>query len=370
MGFDELLELTGAANDIVVLERLKESHLPIVMYGASIDVADQIVKKLSSNDLEVSIVISDEGVQVMTELTESLRNTEIVNAKDIDTMLPEYNVVLGFVKAYGNVLGVAEKLKNARSVSYLSEIFDMEEISSSFVSENKDFLKDLYDSFLDQPSKDSFVAYLLSKTRQDMKYLPPVFEKVQYFPKGMFEFSANESYFDCGAFTGDTIADFLKAAGGSYCHIWAAEPDRSNHKRLIQYIEEEKLTNIDVVNKGIYGFAGKLPFREDGSMLSMISDDAEGFIEVDTIDNISDGKPVTYIKFDVEGAELMALKGAEQTIRRFKPILGISIYHKERDLIDIPAYIKKIAPEYKFYFRVHKKLAIDTVLYALIDEPS
>jgi FkbM family methyltransferase len=224
----------------------------------------------------------------------------------------------------------------------------------------------MYDNFLDQHSKDSFVAYLLSKTMQDMKYLPPVFDKRQYFPKGMFELDGNESYFDCGAFTGDTIADFIKAAGGSYNHIWAAEPDRSNYSRLIRYIEDEKLQDVDVVNKGIYGYAGKLPFQEDGNMLSMISEKSERFIEVDTIDNISAGEPVTYIKMDVEGAELMALKGAEQTIRKYKPILGISIYHKERDLIDIPSYIKEIAPEYKFYFRVHKKLAIDTVLYGVV----
>ena len=367
MGFNELLEPSGVANDIAVIERLKGSRLPVVLYGATVDVADQIVKKLSSNGIQVSKVISGEGVPVMTELTVFLKNTVIVNAKDIDGILPEYNVVLGFVKAYGDVAGVARKLKNAHSVSYLSEIFEMEEISQSFVSENRSFLKDLYESFLDQHSKDSFVAYLLSKTRQDMKYLPPIFDKIQYFPTGMFEFTANESYFDCGAFTGDTIADFLKATGGSYDHIWAAEPDSSNYSRLMQYIKEEKLTDIDVVNKGIYGYAGKLPFREDGSMLSMISEDAEQYIEVDTIDNISEGKPVTYIKFDVEGAELMALKGAEQAIRKYKPILGISIYHKERDLIDIPAYIKEIAPEYKFYFRVHKKLAIDTVLYALVN---
>ena len=105
-------------------------------------------------------------------------------------------------------------------------------------------------------------------------------------------------------------------------------------------------------------------------MLSMISDESNRYIEVDTIDNIAAGNVVTYIKLDVEGAELSALKGAEQTIRRYKPILGISIYHKERDLIDIPAYIQEITSEYAFYFRVHKKLAIDTVLYGVYRIPS
>jgi FkbM family methyltransferase len=241
----------------------------------------------------------------------------------------------------------------------------MEIISKSFVDENSDFLSDLYENLQDRQSKDSFAAYLLSKVRQDMKYLPPVFEKVQYFPQGIFELSDHESCFDCGAFTGDTIADFLKATGGLYRHIWAVEPDRTNYQQLLQYIADEKLVNVDVVNKGIYSYSGKLPFRETGSMLSMITDDSDSRIEVDTIDRIAAGNPVTYIKMDVEGVELQALQGAEQTIRTYKPVLGISIYHKQRDLIDIPAYIQQIAPEYKFYFRVHKKLAIDTVLYGV-----
>jgi FkbM family methyltransferase len=201
-----------------------------------------------------------------------------------------------------------------------------------------------------------------------MKYLPPVFDRTQYFPKGMFEFSRHESYFDCGAFTGDTIAGFLDAVGGSYRHIWAAEPDRSNCEQLAKYVDEAKLADVDIINKGIYAYAGKLPFRENGTMLSRISEDAENYIEVDTIDHITGGAPVTYIKMDVEGAELQALKGAEQTIRDHRPVLGISIYHKRRDLIDIPRYIKEIVPEYRFRFRVHKKLAIDTVLYATVKQ--
>ena len=365
MDFKELLKPGVVVNDIAVIENFKELDVPLVMYGATVDVADQIAKKLAKNNIRIDIVAFDTESPVMTASTASLKNTELMRVEDLDKHLPAYNVVLGFVRAYGNT-GMSLKFKNAYYVSYLSEIFDMEVITQSFILENKDYFEDFYNKLYDQHSKDSFVAFMMSKTRQDMKYLPPIFDKIQYFPKGMFELTDNESYFDCGAFIGDTIAEFLKAAGGSYNHIWAAEPDRSNYSRLMQYIKEEKLTDIDVVNKGIYGCSGKLPFQESGSMLSMISEDADNYIEVDTIDNITGGKPVTYIKMDVEGAELEALRGAENTIREHKPILGISIYHKERDLIDIPLYISSIVPEYKFYFRVHKKLPIDTVLYGII----
>ena len=367
MEFNELLKQDVVTKDITIIEMLRESGLPVVLYGATVDVADQITKKLASNGICIEAVVYDEESPVMIDSTKLLKDMEVIRVEDVEKKIPAYNVVLGYVRAYGNVENVARKFKNARSVSYLSEIFDMEYISQSFIIENKDYLEDFYEKLLDQHSKDSFVAYLMSKTRQDMKYLPPIFDKIQYFPKGLFEFTNNESYFDCGAFVGDTIAEFLKATGGLYNRIWAAEPDRSNYKKLMQYIEDEKLSDIEVVNKGIYGFAGKLPFQEDGSMLSMISEDSDNYIEVDTIDNIVEGSVVTYIKLDVEGAELMALKGAERTIRECKPILGISIYHKQRDLIDIPMYIKEIVPEYKFYFRVHKKLAIDTVLYGVVE---
>ena len=367
MDFKKLFEKEVKPNDVAVIEFLKNSGLPVVIYGVSPDVADQIVQKLRHNHITISFVAYDEDCPLMTDLTVLLKDMETVHVNDLDTKLPAYNVIPGFVKGYQTIDVIYSKFKNAKSVTYLSEIFDLELITPSFIDANGAFLEDFYQNLQDQKSKDSFVAYLLSKVRQDMKYLPPVFEKVQYFPQGIFKLTDHESYFDCGAFTGDTIASFLKVTGGLYRYIWAAEPDKSNYNRLIHYIKEEKLENIDAVNKGIYSCAGILPFHETGSMLSMITDDSENHIEVDTIDHITAGYPVTYIKMDVEGVEPEALKGAEQTLRKHKPVLGISIYHKPQDLIDIPKYIKEIVPEYKFYFRVHKKLAIDTVLYAVVE---
>ena len=366
MDFDEIVKPGVPANDVTVIETIKKSNVPVVLYGASVDVADQIAKKLSENGITLQYVVFDEEAPVMTIATRLLKDLELVHVRDVDRMLPAFYVILGFVKGYGRIAEISAKFKNALSVSYLSEIFDMEVITPEFIIDNEAYLRNFYACLADQHSKDSFVAYLLSKTRQDMKYLPSVFDKRQYFPQGMFALTDQESYFDCGAYTGDTIADFLKATGGAYRRIWAAEPDRSNYKQLTQYINEEKLSNAEAVNKGIYSYTGKLPFQEEGSMLSMITDASDRYIEVDTIDHIAADAPVTFIKLDVEGAELEALKGAEQTIRTCKPILAISIYHKERDLIDIPVYVSSIAPDYSFYFRVHKKLAIDTVLYGVV----
>jgi len=75
----------------------------------------------------------------------------------------------------------------------------------------------------------------------------------------------------------------------------------------------------------------------------------------------------TYIKFDVEGAEMAAISGGEKTITSNIPKLAISLYHKTMDFLDIPLYIKRLVPQYKLYLRHHPYLpAWETNLYATL----
>jgi len=88
-------------------------------------------------------------------------------------------------------------------------------------------------------------------------------------------------------------------------------------------------------------------------------------IEVKSIDNLN-LENVTFIKMDIEGAELNALKGAEKTLLRDKPKLAICIYHSNEDMICIAEYIHNLVPEYKLYVKQHFLFpsAASTVLYA------
>jgi len=88
-------------------------------------------------------------------------------------------------------------------------------------------------------------------------------------------------------------------------------------------------------------------------------------IEVDALDNICGNVPVTYIKMDLEGSEMHALKGAKSTILKNKPKLAISLYHNQSHLVDIYKFISGLNLGYKFYFRIHTKVGSDVVLYAV-----
>ena len=71
---------------------------------------------------------------------------------------------------------------------------------------------------------------------------------------------------------------------------------------------------------------------------------------------------------DVEGAELSALRGAVNTLKRCKPALALSVYHRKEDLITIPQFIKSIYKDCKFYLRQYRKIDLaDLDLYVIPD---
>jgi len=73
---------------------------------------------------------------------------------------------------------------------------------------------------------------------------------------------------------------------------------------------------------------------------------------------------IDFIKMDIEGSELEALKGAEKTINRHKPKLAISVYHQLQDFWEIPQWIDSLNLGYTFrlrHFTIHSE---ETVLFA------
>jgi len=127
---------------------------------------------------------------------------------------------------------------------------------------------------------------------------------------------------------------------------------------------------VYLIEKGVWEEKKLLCFGKTGTHSNILCEDGNIYIEVDTIDNFCRNEKVTFIKMDIEGSELEALKGAEKQIRENKPKLAICVYHKEEDLITIPQYILSLNPEYKLYLRYFgssdfNSLWTELVLYAV-----
>jgi FkbM family methyltransferase len=78
---------------------------------------------------------------------------------------------------------------------------------------------------------------------------------------------------------------------------------------------------------------------------------------------------IDFIKMDIEGAEPHALKGALETIKKFKPKLAIAIYHGMDDFVNIPRFINELDLNYKLHLAhcsIHEE---ETILFAEIAAP-
>jgi FkbM family methyltransferase len=76
------------------------------------------------------------------------------------------------------------------------------------------------------------------------------------------------------------------------------------------------------------------------------------------------GASVNFLKLDIEGAELNALRGAEQTIRAFRPKLAVCLYHSLADFIRIPMYLERLRLGYQFHLGHVTSNYEETVLFA------
>lgn len=194
-----------------------------------------------------------------------------------------------------------------------------------------------------------------------------------YFRSGLFSFGEHEKMVDCGASIGESTTALIGVTQGRYDRSWMIEPDRINvgtlQGMLRKYAgtEHERKLSLHPVAVGEHG--GEAPFQHlghhGGAVLPAEKAQAcppADYVRVMRIDDIVDDAP-TIIKMDVEGFELPALKGASNTIRDARPKIMASAYHRATDLLDIPAFVDSIAPDYRIGLRHHTEDRWDTCLY-------
>lgn len=223
----------------------------------------------------------------------------------------------------------------------------------------------------DEKSKHIFNNLLKYRVTNDSQLIEEICEKEhkQYFPdEDILKKDNNEIFIDAGAYNGATSYEFTKWIKNSYDKIYMMEPDPFMAKICRAYVSMKKMRNVYIMNCATYSCSTEVDFYNDygtGSS-SIVTDNSTSKVNTISIDEMLNGEKATYIKMDIEGAEMEALKGCERTIEVYKPKLAISIYHKEDDLWKIPYMLMKRYPFYKFYIRHYTDITTETVLYATL----
>ena len=193
----------------------------------------------------------------------------------------------------------------------------------------------------------------------------------QYLDPEIMRPRDHEIYVDGGAFDLASSREFADWCGGKYDAIYAFEPDQENYELCRQKLADDPALGdgrVKLFCAALWDRSEQLHFRGGHNDGSTVSDSGEMVVQGMSLDAILQGAPVTFIKLDVEGAELSALKGARETIKKWKPRLAVCIYHKPEDAVELPLYIHGLVPEYKMYIRHYSTCRDETVLYCVRQE--
>lgn len=243
------------------------------------------------------------------------------------------------------------------------------------------FMKEFYNFleinslFNDDISKNVYNILLFSKFNPtDINMINHVYSQNHYFDISECSINcSNEIFLDAGAYVGDTVEEFIKKCSGVFNKIYAFEPGNKQFAamniRINRLIDEWALDKKNIILEK-FGLSdeNKDVFFDDKNKLvtNTISNYGNVKIKVVSIDNYLNGNPITFLKADIEGEELNMLKGASETIKKYKPKMAISVYHNPDDFFNIPKFIKSLVPEYKFYLRHYSIEESETVLYCCI----
>lgn len=187
----------------------------------------------------------------------------------------------------------------------------------------------------------------------------------QYFD--VFTADDKEVICDAGAYDGVTESLISEWSNNSYKRIYAFEPNAENCNVCKEYYKNSGIRDVILIEKGTWSTDTTLYFdQEEISAGGRLSEEGRYRVPVTTIDSAVSEDKITYIKMDVEGAELESLKGASNTIIKDAPKLAICIYHKKEDLWKIPKYILSLNKNYRFYVRHYTSYIYETVLYAVV----
>lgn len=169
----------------------------------------------------------------------------------------------------------------------------------------------------------------------------------------LLDIGSHEKFLDLGAYTGDTISEFLSITGGVYSSIDAFEPDSHNYNKLMQAVSH--LEHLSLHPYASWSRSTTLTFAGKGGRNSAMKPELPGkythIHEVPAIAVDSLQKEFTLVKMDVEGAEAETLLGMQETINRFHPKLFISAYHMTDDFIRLPLLLQELCPGYQMYLR-------------------
>jgi FkbM family methyltransferase len=222
----------------------------------------------------------------------------------------------------------------------------------------------------DEVAREQFNAYFKWVCRE--KGVSPIFGRGedQYINALTLEKLSGAVVLDGGAYSGDTLKQFIEQSNASFTSYHAVEPDPASFSKLTEYIStlpsgiRAKCSSYQMV---LSATSGLVAFENFDNQMSRVVDSGiknTASISISDLASSHDVSP-TFIKLDLEGAELAVLRAELRQLQMWRPTICVAIYHNPSDFIEIPSTLISALSDYRFYVRSHNRFGLDFVFYAL-----
>jgi FkbM family methyltransferase len=361
----EIRELARAAGGVETGKALTaqmNNYSKIIIYGAG-NVGRNCAVFMQNKGFEIECFLD-----VKAECNSSFMNRPVYAPDDARLGMELRGsalVVLSLVMEEKGYTALEYRLREM-GYSHFANAFYHLGLSREFYVIDEDEISDAFELMADEHSKDVFMSVFRAHALSDYKLPIQSPGMIEYVDVNV-PFRHNYKFFvDCGAFTGDSLANLVTKHRVE--HYLGFEPDPLNYKKLLKSAGKlrDRVERLTLFPLGVSDKNENLKFHATGGSGSRIDEYGEYIIQTVCLDNILIGHNELMIKMDVEGYEIAALYGSKRLITETAPDLAVCVYHNITDLWRIPLLIKEWMPEYRFYMRNHGIGTLGTVMYAAV----
>lgn len=350
---------------------LKNTSLPIVIYGMG-NGADKILDVLDDHGITVSDFFASDGFV----RGHSFHGKRVLSFSEIKEKYEKFIILLAFGSSLSDVMARFYDIANQHEL-YAPDVpvcggslFD-----ADFYRENEEKFARVRSLLADEKSKEVYDDLISYKLSGNISYLRHADTQKE---DALTEILSGDytAYADLGAYNGDTIKESLSFYP-TIKKITAFEPSAKTFAKLTAYLETLNTVQIQACPLCAWDKKETVILTDGAGRNTAIGGTSPGKTkngakvrtsQCDALDNqCAYVNEKLLIKYDVEGAEYEALQGSLNTIQNNETEMIVSLYHKSRDLFDLPLLIHEIMPNHKLYLRKHPYVpAWDINLYVTL----
>lgn len=356
---------------------LKETNKPIVLYGMG-NGADKILAALDEREIEIADFFASDGFV----RGHSFHGKTVLSYADVKEKYGTGNfiVLLSFASALPNVIERIEQIASETELyapdipvvlnetATHSEVFDL-----AYFNEHEAELDAVDELLADDRSRELLYDVISYRLSGEIPYLLDRFDERDDVYRTLLSPQKFIRAADLGAYNGDTARELLPYAP-NLREIYCMEPDPRSFRKLSKYAEEETRCRVVPLNYAAHDKSEILMFESSGNRNATLgsgnpASKKREFVSCDSLSHLLENYEsprIDYIKFDVEGAEDKAIDGCLPIIKRDRPELLVSLYHRREDLFALPLKLASLLDGYDFYLRRFRYIpAWDLNLYAI-----